>query len=295
MKLNGVWVATVTFFKSDGSVDTEKFREHCARLLAAKVDGLVPCGTTGEGPTLNAQERTALIGIAVAESLKYRKEVLAGCGGNCTETVLKNIQEAQGAGAKAALVVTPYYNKPTQEGLLAHYLFLAEKSPIPLVLYNVPSRTGVNLLPETVAELWKHPQIIGLKEATGLHSQWLSLTSPTAPENKYLLAGDDDAFATFSALGGKGIISASANIAPELFVSLSQHVEKQEWKEAFQLQKRLYPLIRSLFIESNPGPLKFALSRTVGTENKLRLPLVPVKQESERIIARELRALELLR
>jgi|694.fasta_scaffold128231_3 4-hydroxy-tetrahydrodipicolinate synthase len=295
MKLHGVWVATVSFFNADGSVDKESFRDHCSRLLNAKVDGLVPCGTTGEGPTLNSQERKALIEIAASESLKHQKDVIAGCGGNYTEAVLKNIQEAHEAGAKAALVVTPYYNKPTQQGLLAHYTFLADKSPIPIVLYNVPSRTGVNLLPETVAELWKHPQIIGLKEATGLHSQWLSLTSPVVPQNKYLLAGDDDAFATFSALGGTGIISASANVAPELFVSLSHHLEKQEWKEAFRLQKQLFSLIKSLFVESNPGPLKYALHRTFGTENKLRLPLVPVKRESEQLIERELRALELLK
>lgn len=294
MKLHGVWVALVTFFNPDGSVDYENFQRHCEHLIELGVSGLVPCGTTGEGPTLSQEERKQLIKISVNSSSKKKRPVLAGCGGNSTDSVLRNILEARDSGASAALVVTPYYNKPTQEGLIAHYFYLAEKSPIPLVLYNVPSRTGVNLLPETVLKLWSHPHIIGLKEATGNHSQWLAIASPHLPENRFLLAGDDDAYATLAALGATGIISATANIAPEFFLKMAQLIEQGQLQEAFKIQKRIVPLVRAVFSETNPAPLKYALHKTGRGGNQLRLPLVPVKSETARLLDNEMKSLEIL-
>ena len=294
MNLDGVFVATVSFFLNDRSLDLNSFEKHCDWLIESGVDGLVPCGTTGEGPTLLSEERKTLIKIAARSAAKKGKLVIAGCGGNNTQSVLGMLLEAKEAGAHAALVVTPYYNKPTQEGLIAHYQFLAQQNILPIILYNVPSRTGVNLLPETVNELWKTPQIIGIKEATGNHSQWLALCR-NLPQTKYLLAGDDDAFATLSALGARGIISASANIAPHKFVELYQLIKSDKWREAFLLQKQLLPLINSVFSETNPAPLKFALSFMKKGANSLRLPLVSVRKETEKTIETQIAALELLK
>lgn len=294
MIFRGVWVATATFFNHDGSLDLPSFEKHCSWLLDSGVEGLVPCGTTGEGPTLAQDERRALLETAVRLASSKKRGVIAGCGGNNTQSVLKLIFEAKELGAKAALVVTPYYNRPTQEGLIAHYQFLADHSPIPLVLYNVPSRTGVNLLPETVSRLWKHSNIQALKEATGLHGQWLSLMASPLPEGKSILAGDDDAFSTLVSLGASGIISASANIAPTQFVQLDELLRAKKLEEAFALQKKLFPLIKSLFLETNPAPIKYALEQMGRGSNSLRLPLVPIQKETEKKIREELKNLELL-
>ncbi|NBT58442.1 4-hydroxy-tetrahydrodipicolinate synthase [bacterium] len=294
MILSGVWVATATFFDQQGDLDLEAFEKHCSWLFENGVTGLVPCGTTGEGSTLSAKERNLLLDSAVKLGTKNKKGVIAGCGGNNTQTVLNLILEAKDSGAQAALVVTPYYNRPTQEGLIAHYRFLADYSPLPIVLYNVPSRTGVNLLPETVNTLCEHPNIIGLKEATGMHGQWLSLMCSPHSEGKSVLAGDDDAFATLFSLGAKGIISASANVAPAHFVRLDQLLQTKKFEEAFLLQKKLFPLIRTLFLETNPAPIKYALAQMGRGKNRLRLPLVAIQPETEKKVRQELVNLELL-
>lgn len=295
MNLSGVWVATPSFFEKSGSLDLAAFQKHSEWLFESGVDGLVPCGTTGEGSSLSKLERKMQIETAAKVSEPFKKSVLAGCGGNHTQSVLESIKEAAGAGASGALVVTPYYNRPTQAGLKAHYLELAEKSPIPLVLYNVPSRTGVNLLPETVKTLWEHTNIIGLKEATGNHGQWLSLASLGIPKDKFWLAGDDDAFVTLSALGARGIISASANVCPNAFVKIWQFIREKKWEQAFQGQIEVVPLIKSLFLETNPAPIKSALYQMNNLPPFLRLPLVSVNLETERAIKKELTSLGLLK
>lgn len=295
MNLSGVWVAVVSFFNEDFSLDVPGFKNHCQWLMDSGVDGLVPCGTTGEGPALTSAERIQLIETALSVAATCpNKKVIVGCGSNNTETTRTLLGQAAELGAHAGLVVTPYYNKPTQAGLLAHYRTLADHSKIPIILYNVPSRTGVNLSPETVHTLWQHPNIIGLKEATGNHSQWLSLTSAPIPSDKFLLAGDDDAFATLTALGASGIISASANVVPELFVRLHQHLTKGKWAEAFELQKQLVGLVQSFFSETNPGPIKYALSCLKRGRNRVRLPLVSVAPETEHKIAAQLKMWELI-
>lgn len=284
MRYEGVYVASVTPFTKNADLDEQALAGHFEFLLQSGVDGLVPCGTTGEGPTLSKEERKKIIELSAKAAKNYSKKVIAGCGSNDTKASLKNIEEAATAGADAALVVTPYYNKPTQAGLIAHYQFLAERSPLPIVLYNVPGRTNVNIQVETAVEIFKHPKIVGIKEASGNHSQWVSLANKVNLKEKSLMAGDDDAFATIYALGGIGIISATANVVPKLFVKLFSLLKGGKPGEAFTLQAKLMPLIQSMFMETNPSPAKYAMASMKCMENSVRLPLVPVTRKTEEAI-----------
>lgn len=270
----GVYTALVSPFTQDGKLDTAAFSKLLDRQANAGVAGFVPCGTTGENPTLTNSEWRKLIQLSVETAKKRKLQVIAGCGSNNTAEAIKLISEAFELGSDAALVVTPYYNKPTQSGLIAHYEAIAAKSPLPIFLYNVPGRTNVHLSFETVAHLFKNEKIIGIKEASGNHSHWIRLASELDIKNKALFAGDDDAFATLLALGGSGIISASANVAPERFVKIFNAALANDWVSAFATQKQLVPLIQSLFMETSPAPTKFALSALGQIENTLRLPLV---------------------
>jgi 4-hydroxy-tetrahydrodipicolinate synthase len=270
-------------------------------LASHGVDGFVPCGTTGESTALSPEERRAVIALTREVAKSRGLKTIAGCGGNATASVLALIQEAEELGCDAALVVTPYYNKPTQAGLLAHYRYLADHSRLPILLYNVPSRTGVSLAVETTAKLLEHPGIVGIKEASGQYGQWLAIAHQL-DTRKSLLAGDDDAFACVLALGGSGTISAAANLVPGLFVAMYRHAAKGELGAAFQIQKKLFPLIKALFAETNPAPLKFALhhltqaparSGSSGVlENVLRLPLTPIGQATELLLLEAMRGLE---
>lgn len=284
LNLDGVFVAVCTPFSSDGSVDVNAFVAHLESLALAKVQGFVVCGTTGEAATLTDTERKIVLEKALQVAKKHDLVAIAGCGSNDTAATLKSIQEASRLGYAAALVVTPYYNKPTPSGLAKHYEQLAERGGLPIILYNVPSRTGVNLSPELTVKLMELPQIVGIKEATGNYSQWMTLAQSDCWKEKALLAGDDDAFATILALGGKGVISATANVAPKPFVELFQAARSGNWEKAFRLQKDLFPLIRAMFLETNPGPLKFALNRSKkhpAYPPFLRLPLVAVESSTE--------------
>ncbi len=294
MKYEGVFVANVTPFKKNADVDFDALSGHYEFLMQSGVDGLVPCGTTGEGPTLNKEERYKIIELSVQAAKAHSKKVIAGCGSNNTVASLEMIEDAAKAGAHAALVVTPYYNKPMQAGLIAHYQYLAERTPLPLVLYNVPGRTNVNIQPETAAELFKHPKVVGIKEASGNHSQWVALANKINFKEKSLMAGDDDAFATVYALGGCGIISATANVVPRLFVKLYALLKNGKSTEAFQLQTKLMPLVQSMFMETNPSPVKYAMASMKCMENNLRLPLIPVTRKTEEAIAVALKELEML-
>lgn len=294
MRFEGVFVATITPFGNDGTVAYDTLNRHLEFLAANKVSGFAPCATTGESPTLGSEERIEILKISKAVAQKHGLKVIAGCGSNCTSAALQFLVEAARWGADAGLVVTPYYNKPTLSGILSHYQTLARESPIPIVLYNVPSRTNVSLTPEMILELLHHPNIVGIKEASGSYGQWLALSHGMDTRKKTLLAGDDDALAVIQILGGSGIISASANVAPDLFVRLFELARLAEWQEAFELQKKLFPLTQALFVETNPAPVKFALHVLKGYENRLRLPLVPVSPRSESKIHEALQLLELL-
>ncbi len=292
MKLTGVYVATVSPFTASGDLDLSAFQRHLQFLIDSGVHGLVPCGTTGESPTLSLTERAQLISTSVEMARGRGIEVIAGCGGNDTSAVLARILEAESLGCDATLVVTPYYNRPTQAGVLAHYLHLADRCNKPIILYHVPGRTCVPIALETVSTLFKHPRIAGIKEASGQYAYWLGLAAVARETGKVLLAGDDDGYAFVEALGGQGIISATANSIPRAFVALHELMNHGKWEQAFELQVRLAPYIKACFAETNPAPLKYALHRMGRMENTLRLPLVPVSEVTEALLNREYQRLE---
>lgn len=276
MNLKGVWVANVTPFDREGKLSLSALETILRRFAAEGASGFVPCATTGEGPVLSSEERRQILQTAVKIAAESGLGVLAGCNGNDTEKVIALTREAAELKCNAALVVTPYYNRPTAAGLIAHYTAVANASPIPVVLYNVPGRTAVNLLPETVATLFEHPNIIGIKEASGNYAQWLDLTRRAGVMKKAVLAGDDDALAAILAMGGIGIVSASANVTTSPFVTICELAAKNDFAGAFALQKRLYNLIKTMFMETNPSPAKCALKLLGECEETVRLPLVPV-------------------
>jgi 4-hydroxy-tetrahydrodipicolinate synthase len=281
MLFQGVYVASITPFDRLGNVDWESLKSHLRFLSGAGVHGFVPCGTTGEGATLTPEEWSRVIEITVSIAKENSLKVIAGCGSNSTATVVKMVRASKELGADGVLVVTPYYNKPTPAGLLAHYLHIADQGGLPVVLYNVPGRTNICLTVETIAKLFEHDQIVGIKEASGLHGLWLSIAEKCDLKKKALLAGDDDAFATILSLGGVGIISATANVAPAKFVDLWNAAAKGNWALAQQIQRDLLPLVRAMFCETNPAPAKFALSISGKIANALRLPLVPIGKGGE--------------
>jgi 4-hydroxy-tetrahydrodipicolinate synthase len=284
MRFEGVFVAVTTPWSNEGTLNIPLFREHLTRLARAGVHGFVPCGTTGESATLQRDEWAQIIETTVQTSKTLGLKTIAGCGSNDTATTLEKIRHAHELGCDAALLVTPYYNKPTPAGVRAHYLHLADRAGLPLIPYNVPSRTNVSLSAELITELLKHPQISGVKEASGSLSQWLQIASANCLKEKSLLAGDDDALSTVLALGGSGTISAAANVAPAKFVRIWNLIKENRWQEAFSLQIAIQPLVQALFCETNPGPIKYALHRLYGEPNTLRLPLVSVQPQSAALI-----------
>jgi 4-hydroxy-tetrahydrodipicolinate synthase len=295
MRIEGVFVAVTSPFDSEGKFSAAVFESHLEWLAESGVNGFVPCGTTGESPVLTRNERALMISASCRIASKKSLRVIAGCGSNSTAAALEMLQEAKGLGCHAGLVVTPYYNRPTQRGLIAHYETLADRSELPLVLYNVPGRTNVNITPETAGRLLRHPQIIGIKEASGQWSQWLELSHATDLNSRSFLAGDDNAFAAILALGGTGIISACANVSPHSFVALYRAAKAGNWSEAFYIQKKINPLVQSLFLETSPAPIKFALkylNKIPGFESHLRLPLVPVETKTEAAVVAALESLE---
>ncbi len=287
MKFEGVYVALASPFSDNYELDYQTLERLIDFLFQNDVNGLVPCATTGEGPTLSDKEREKIISISVEKS--KGRPVIAGCGSNSTQKVIELCKESHSLGAKAALVVTPYYNKPTVSGLIAHYQKIADLSPIPIILYNVPSRTNVRIDSETVSILLKHENIIGIKEAGGDYSEWLRISNNVDLTKKFFLAGDDDALAFILSLGGSGIISASANVVPKIFVDIYNAFLNNEIKKAFHLQKKLVGLKKALFLETNPSPIKYALSVLGFGTGKVRLPLVEVKKETREIILKELK------
>ena len=276
--------ALVTPFR-DGAVDYEAFR----RLVDWQVEqgslALVPCGTTGEAPTLTNDEQHLLFAACV-EQAGGRVPVIAGCGSNDTQTALWHMQVAKDLGADAALMVAPYYNRPSQAGLLAHFSYLAEKVDLPIVLYNVPGRTVTDLLPETVCELARrHPgRFIGIKDASGDLSRVTDHRMGIS-RDWCMLCGDDELALPFNAAGGVGCISVTANVAPRLCAEFQQACAENNLEKARELNDKLYPLHYAMFDDASPGPVKYALSRVhdwIGEE--LRLPLVPCSAEARKAV-----------
>lgn len=274
--------ALVTPF-SGGRVAEDTFREFVEWQIVEGSNALVPCGTTGEVATLTADEHRLVVASAV-EVAKGRVPVIAGCGTYSTAHSIERTLVAADLGADAALVVVPYYNKPSQAGLAAHFLAIAEASPIPIVVYNVPSRTVADISVETLAEVAKHPRIVAVKDATGNLGR-VSAQRLGCGEDFCQLSGNDDMALGFSAMGGVGCISVTANVAPRLCSDFQTAVREERWSDALSLQDRLYPLHAALFTDASPAPTKYALSRVrSGFPTDLRLPLVEASDASKRAV-----------
>jgi len=275
----GVGVAVVTPYRK-GVVDAEALARLAEHLVSRGVRALYPCGCTGEATSLTREERTLVVRTVVA-AVQGRAAVVAGTGTANTDETIELSREAVKLGADAVMVITPYSCKPTPEGLLAHYRAVADAIDRPIVLYNVPSRTGVLLSPETVARLAEHPRIAAIKEASGSvdHASAIRARSDIA-----LLAGDDSLFLPLLAIGARGVVSVAAHVAPSEMVAMHAHARAGRTAEAEALHRRLHPVFRALFLETNPGPVKHALSVLGMTSGELRLPLVSVRPETARAV-----------
>ncbi|MBN2061938.1 MAG: 4-hydroxy-tetrahydrodipicolinate synthase [Deltaproteobacteria bacterium] len=273
----GSIVALVTPFK-DGTVDEDALRNLIEFHLENGTSAIVPCGTTGESATLNVKEHERVIDITV-EEVGGRVPVIAGTGGNSTQEAVELTRHAKEAGADATLQVTPYYNKPTQEGLYRHFAEIAKQVPLPQVMYNVPGRTSVNMLPETVARLAELPEIVAIKEASGNLGQMTEIIH-LAGDKIVLLSGDDNLTLPVLAIGGKGVISVVANIMPRENARLIQAWEEGEHDEARRLFYYLFPLSQAMFFETNPVPVKTSLALMGKITEGLRLPLAPMSENN---------------
>ena len=272
---SGAIVAIVTPF-SKGKVDEKSLRELIEFQIKNGTDGIVPCGTTGESSTLSHEEHDRVIEITI-DAADKRVPVIAGTGSNSTDEALRLTRHAHEAGADGVLLVCPYYNRPTQEGLYQHFKIIAESVPIPVIPYNIPSRTGVNLLPETVARLAKISNIVGIKEASGSLKQMQDVIS-LCGDKFDVLSGDD--FFTFPllAIGGRGVISVVSNIAPAEMAAMVDSFAAGDIKRAQQMHHKLVPLIDALFIETNPVPVKAALSMMGKIAYDVRLPMYKMSE-----------------
>jgi len=266
----GAMVAIVTPFKND-QIDEEALRELIEFQIVNGTDAIVPCGTTGETPTLSHEEHDRVIEITI-ETVKKRVPVIAGTGSNNTAEALRLTKHAYEAGADAALMTCPYYNRPTQEGLYQHFKTIAESVPIPIIPYNIPGRTGVNLLPDMVAKLAKIKNIVGIKEASGSLKQMSDIIS-MCDSNFSVLSGDDIFTLPLLAIGGAGIISVISNVAPADMAGMIDAFNAGDLAKAKALHYKMSPLIDALFIEVNPIPVKAALAMMGKIQYEYRLPL----------------------
>ncbi len=274
MEFRGAFTALVTPF-TNGEVDEEAYRRHIEWQIEQGIDGLVPCGTTGESATLSHAEHGKVIRICV-EQVNKRVPVLAGAGSNNTREAIELTRYAKDAGADGALLITPYYNKPTQEGLVAHFKAIAKDVPMPFVVYNVPGRTALNLLPATVARMAREiPEVIGIKEATGDLKQ-VSEVVEFCPKGFTVLSGDDFTVLPLLAVGGQGVISVVSNILPDKMSGMCAAWFAGDLPTAQKLHFELAPFSRMMFLETNPIPVKTSLALMGRIKLDLRLPLVPM-------------------
>jgi 4-hydroxy-tetrahydrodipicolinate synthase len=269
----GVITALVTPLRND-RVDEEALRRLVDEQIAAGIDGLVPVGTTGESPTLTSEEHIRVVEIVVAQT-KKRVPVIAGTGANSTKEAIELTLAAKAVGADATLQVTPYYNKPTQDGLFRHFKTIAEAAGLPMVVYNVPSRTGCDLLPDTIARLCDVPLMVGVKEATG-NLQRAAQIIARVGDRLSLLSGDDATAMPLYAVGGHGCISVVSNVAPADMAAMWDAAAAGNWQRARALHYKLFPLSEGLFIEANPIPVKAALAMMGKIADEIRPPLYPM-------------------
>lgn len=275
----GAMTALVTPFKG-GQIDEAAYRAHISRQIAAGITAVVPCGTTGESATLSHTEHRRVIEIAVSEA-KGKAMVLAGTGSNNTAEAVELTKFAKSAGADGALVITPYYNKPTPEGLYLHYKTIAEEAKFPIVAYNVPGRTGTNMTADTVARIAQIPEVRGVKEATGSMQQAGEILA-RVPSNFAVISGDDFTVLPLLALGGAGVISVVTNLVPGDMVGMIKAFEAGDIAEARRLHFRMLPVCEACFYETNPIPVKTALAMLGRMEPELRLPLCRMSEPNRK-------------
>lgn len=289
----GSITAIVTPFKN-GKIDERKLRELIDFQINNGTAGIVPCGTTGESATLNFDEHESVIQITI-EQAKKRVPVIAGTGSNSTEEAIMLTKQAAGAGADASLQVSPYYNRPTQKGLYEHFKAISESVKIPIILYNIVGRTGVNIEPETIAKLTRDcPNIVAVKEASGSLDQ-MSRIKQLCPKDFDLISGDDGLTLPVLSIGGTGIISVVANIVPREVADLVSAFEKGEIKKAGELHYKLLPLIKAVFLETNPIPIKTAMGLLGMCEPDLRLPMCAMSEVNLEKLKKALRDYGLLK
>ncbi|MEY4513752.1 MAG: hypothetical protein RLZZ450_5874 [Pseudomonadota bacterium] len=281
----GIYTALITPFR-DGEVDFAALGKLIERQVEGGVDGLVPCGSTGESATLSHEEHERVIDFTIEKANK-RVKVIAGTGSNSTRETIRLTRFAKEHGADGSLLIAPYYNKPTQEGLYAHYAAVAEAIDLPQLVYNIPGRCAVNILPETIARLAKHGNVVGVKEASGSLDQISRVVELCGPDFN-VISGDDSLTLPILAVGGRGSIAVIANLLPKRFVALVRAGLAGDFAKARALHYALLPVMRSLFLEGNPAGIKSALALTGACSEELRLPLTKQSDENRAILKRAL-------
>jgi len=290
----GTLTALVTPFLKNGHVDEPRLRQLVEQQISAGIDGLVPCGTTGESPTLTHEEHNHVIDLVVRFAAG-RCKVIAGTGSNSTDEAISMTQHAKKAGADATLQVAPYYNKPTQAGLYAHFRAIAEDGGLPVVLYNIPGRCGVDIANETIAKLRRDlPElIVGLKEATG-NVDRVSQLRALVDRDFCILSGDDSLTLPMMSIGAVGVISVASNVVPREMTEMTHAALKGDFERAGRIHAKLYPVFKDLFIETNPVPVKAAMAMMGLMEEAYRLPLVPMSDANRAQLRKTLENLKLL-
>ena len=289
----GVGTALVTPFTKNGDLDEAAVRRLGRRQIDGGVHFLVPCGTTGETPTLSAEERLRIVEILVDEA-RGQVPILAGAGGYDTKEVIHVAREMERLGVSGLLSVTPYYNKPTQEGLYQHFKAIAESTPLPIIVYNVPGRTGVNVEVATLARMAEVPNIIGVKEASGNMTQMCEVAA-AVPTDFLVLSGDDALTLPLMAVGGRGIISVASNEIPREMAEMVEAAERGDFAAARAIHSRILPLMQINFVEANPIPVKSAMAAMGLVEEIYRLPMVAPRPASKEKILKVLKELDLLK
>jgi 4-hydroxy-tetrahydrodipicolinate synthase len=279
MKFEGVFTALITPFKLDGSIDEPNLRKLIDFQISEGISGLLPMGTTGESPTLSHEEHIRVIEMVIDQA-EGRVPVIAGSGSNSTQEAIDITLQAMECGADASLQVAPYYNKPTQEGFYRHFTAIADKVDIPIIVYNIPGRTGKNIENDTMLRLAEHPNIVGVKEASGNINQMMDLIL-AKPKDFTVLSGDDNLSLPLTLLGGKGVISVASNYMPGRMMEMIEAALAGEVEKARWIHYELLPFFRGLFFETNPIPIKYALHVKGMIEESYRLPLCPMSDANK--------------
>jgi 4-hydroxy-tetrahydrodipicolinate synthase len=292
MMFKGAMTAMVTPFNG-GSVDVDRLREHVEFQIDKGIDALVPVGTTGESPTLSHDEHNLVVDTVV-KATNGRVPVIAGTGSNSTAEAVAMTKHAAEVGANGSLQVCPYYNKPSQEGMYRHFMTIADEAQLPLILYNIPGRTGITMSAATIARLSQHEHIVGVKEATGSLDMTAEIAALVDPTEFAILSGDDSLTLPIMAAGGSGVISVLSNIIPDQIAGLAADCLAGDFGKARATARRLYPLFKGMFIETNPVPVKAAMAMMGRDTGEVRLPICQMDQDTHAVLDQLLKAHDLL-